>query len=236
MENRTFGSRFAVGVSLLTIATFTVAILTPPLSGPWCTAGCFAYPFDGIESRFPRDYWWMYLASLVSIAFIVLMAFVREWAPAGKKLCGTLGLAFGSMAALVLLADYYVQLFVVQPSLINGETDGIALISQYNAHGVFIALENLGYFLMSLAMACAAPVFEGKGKRRALRWTLAGSLALNIAALAWITLAFGNAQEYRFEIATISIGWLALIVSGFLLGSIFKEGGQAAAPGNRESR
>lgn len=33
----------------------------------------------------------------------------------------------------------------------HGETEGITLLTQYNAHGIFIALEELGYLLMSLS-------------------------------------------------------------------------------------
>jgi hypothetical protein len=34
----------------------------------------------------------------------------------------------------------------------KGETDGIALITQYNEHGLFIAMEELGYITMSIAL------------------------------------------------------------------------------------
>ena len=33
----------------------------------------------------------------------------------------------------------------------NGETDGIALLTQYNGHGIFIAMEELGYITMSIS-------------------------------------------------------------------------------------
>jgi len=62
-----------------------------------------------------------------------------------------------TIAALTLLADYFVQLTVVQPSLLAGERDGIALLSQYNPHGLFIALEELGYLLISLSLVCLMP-------------------------------------------------------------------------------
>jgi hypothetical protein len=32
---------------------------------------------------------------------------------------------------------------VVQPSLLSGESEGLAIISQYNPHGVFIAMQDL---------------------------------------------------------------------------------------------
>jgi hypothetical protein len=50
---RVGGTRFDLIVAILTAVTtslaFVVAILTPPKSGPFCTAGCVEYPYT--ESR-----------------------------------------------------------------------------------------------------------------------------------------------------------------------------------------
>jgi hypothetical protein len=42
-------------------------------------------------------------------------------------------------------------------SLMNGQAQGIALLTQYNPYGVFIVLEELGYLLMSLSFLFLAP-------------------------------------------------------------------------------
>jgi hypothetical protein len=44
----------------------------------------------------------------------------------------------------------------VQPALLRGEPDGLAIISQYHPHGVFIALEELGFLVMGLSFAFLA--------------------------------------------------------------------------------
>jgi hypothetical protein len=62
------------------------------------------------------------------------------------------------------MIDYFLQVSVIQPNLLLKETDGIALLSQFNAHGVFIVLEHVGFFMMRLSMLCMAPVFVGKTK------------------------------------------------------------------------
>jgi hypothetical protein len=56
----------------------------------------------------------------------------------------------------VLLGGYFVQFSMVPVSLMNGQSEGIALLTQYNPYGVFIVLEELGYLLMSLSFVFLA--------------------------------------------------------------------------------
>lgn len=77
-----------------------------------------------------------------------------------KKIYGYIGLSFSIISATILLIDYFVQISVIQPSLLQGETEGIAILTQYNPHGIFIALEEIGYLMMSLSFLCVAPVFR----------------------------------------------------------------------------
>ena len=85
-------------------------------------------------------------------------------APADKKLYGLLSIAFAMISAIVLLIAYYTQFFVVPVSVMNNELEGIALITQYNGHGVFIAMEELGYITMSIAFFFLAFVFSMKNR------------------------------------------------------------------------
>jgi hypothetical protein len=78
---------------------------------------------------------------------------------AAQKVYSLLGLCVAVLAAAVLLANYFIQVTVMQPSLEKGQLDGWAILTQYNPNGVFIALEEIGYVLMSLALLCLAPVF-----------------------------------------------------------------------------
>ena len=56
----------------------------------------------------------------------------------------------------MLLGGYFVQFSMVPVSLMNGQSEGIALLTQYNPYGVFIVLEELGYLLMSLSFVFLA--------------------------------------------------------------------------------
>jgi hypothetical protein len=196
-----------------------MAVTTPPRSGPSCEFdSCVTYPYTDIAEYFPRDYYWMVPATLLLVPYLVLMAVICVQATADRKVFGLTGLVFASMAAVVLICTYFVQLTVVQPSLDRGETDGLSLISQYNPHGLFIAAESAGYTLMAFGFASIALAIAPNDKyMRALRWTLQISFALTVGAFVALISIYGNRLEYRFEIAVISIVWVTLIISGILL-------------------
>lgn len=137
------------------------------------------------------------------------------------------GVGVAGMATLTLVADYFVQLAVVQPSLLAGEADGISLLSQYNPHGLFIALEELGYLLMSLSLACMVPALSTTTRlERAIRRLFLGGFFVTIALLAWFLVRYGNDRGYLFEIAVISMDWLVVIVGSFMLAVVFHRDAQ----------
>ncbi len=45
----------------------------------------------------------------------------------------------------------------MQPSLEKRQLEGWALFTQFNPNGVLLALEELGFLLMSLVFVCVAP-------------------------------------------------------------------------------
>jgi hypothetical protein len=213
-----FGFWSALGTAVTTGVAFGVALLTPPISGELCREGCIGYPYLEIAARFPRDYHWMFVAMVATLFYLALMVALHASAPADRRPMATFALLLGAMATLVLVGNYFVQLAVVQPSVLAGETQGLALLTQYNPHGLFIALEELGYVLMSLSLATMAVVLPSPTRlERAARWLFLGGLSATVLAFAAIALLFGNARGYRFEVAAVSINWLVLIVAPTLL-------------------
>jgi hypothetical protein len=217
------GNYAAILTSAVAVLTFVVAFLTPPLSGPGCTGSCFEYPYIDIAGRFPRDYYWMYLAILWTLVFFVLVASIHHAAPPEKKVFSQIGMSFALVSVAVLVSDYFIQLSVIQPSLVKGETDGISLLTQFNSHGVFIALEEVGFTMMSLSLLFLAPVFSDPNRlEKAIRWIFIAGFVLAMIALGIFSLQFGIFREYFYEIAVISINWIALIISGILLSAFFR--------------
>lgn len=208
----------SLATAFLALITFTIAILTPPLSGPFCAANCFVYPYHDIISRFPRDYLWMFTALPLTICHLLMMiaAYVVYGKP--RNILGLTGIAFAVMSTLLLFTNYFVQVSVVQPSLLAGERDGIALLSQFNPHGLFIALEEVGFLFSIFGLACIATLFSGVALlEKAIRRIARLFVLLAVLAFFWLTYQYGVKREYRFEVVIISLAWLELIILGILI-------------------
>ena len=211
------GSWIALTLTGVTVVTFALALTAVPEDVP--------YPFtsDVIAAQWPGDYVWMFPAMLLLLLFIALVASVHLYAPSPRKIFSLLGLCVASIAAAVLLIDYFIQVTVVPVSLEKGQLDGWAMLTMYNPYGVFIALEELGYLLMSLALALLAPVFIGRNRvERAIRWVFLLNLAAVVSALVAVSLLHGTDRRYVFELIVISIVWSTLIVAGPLVAAVLR--------------
>jgi hypothetical protein len=225
-----FWSAMLLGVTAL--MAFVIAItMAPARSGPFCLPElvdvCVEYPYTDAAAYVPNDYVWMVPATLLSLMFVVVVVALHHAASADRQLFTHVGMAFAVIAATALVIAYFIQLAVMQPSFLKGETDSLSLWSQYNAHGLFIALEDVGYFMMALTFLFIAPVFTGRDRlARSLRYLFRGSGLVVIAALALLTLQYGSDLEYRFEVLSIVVDWLALIIGGGLLCVYFRRAAQ----------
>lgn len=212
----TLGFRAAVATGLLTVVTFGLALTALPDDVP--------YPFTSqvIADQWPRDYLWMYPAMVLMVAFVALVAAIHQYAPAARRIFGVLALCSGVAAATVLLIDYFVQVTVMQPSLEKDQLDGWAMLTMYNPNGVFIALEELGYLLMSLTLLCLAPVFTRRSRaERWIRRLFVGSFAATVAALVAVSAMRGIDRGDLFEVLVICIVWVSLIIGSPLLAIVF---------------
>ncbi len=218
-----FGLYSSIALTILTIITFGFAMIAIPPSGPNCPGNCMDYPFSDLLTYYPRDYYWMYLAVFQLFAFIIFVVSIHYLASNEKKIFSSLGVAFALISTTVLLVDYFIQFAVVPMSMIKGETEGIALLTQYNGHGIFIALEELGYITMSIALFFLAPVFPSTNRlNKSIRWILFLPLFLNILSFILYSIKFGIDRNYRFEVASITVDWLFLITAGILISINFK--------------
>lgn len=229
---RTVGMLSSLSLALMTLLTLAMAIATPPLSGPFAAAHRISYPYSEAISRFPRDYYWMYAALVMILIYVVYMVSIDCWTRPERKIFSRIALILAAMGAGTIFVNYFLQLAVIQPSLLNGEADGIALLTQYNPHGIFIALEEAGYLLMAVSLLALAPVFAGLGRSGAVLSGMALlSFMATVVAGVWISISFGINREYRFEVAVISIDFIALIMLGTLSFGLFRS--QAADPADR---
>src|SRR5207248_8847968 len=137
--------------ALAAAVPLAVGLSTPPHSGPGCVSGCLAYPYTDAARYVPGDFWWLYPASLTALLAVVILAILANRRSPDARIAGWLGRALSVIAAAILVTDYAIQLTVVQPGLLTGQTDGLVLLTQYNPLGVYIALENVGYLLLGIA-------------------------------------------------------------------------------------
>ena len=218
-----FGYYSAIVTTVITVVTFGFAIIAIPISGANCPGNCVEYPYLDTVSQFPRDFLWMPLAIVLVLAYVTLMVSIHSYASRQKKIFSQVGLSFALIAAAVLVADYFIQFSVIPMSLTNGETEGLAMLIQYNPHGVFLALEELGYLVMSLSFLFMAPVFANKNRlESAVRWIFVIAFILVIVSLVVSSINYGLDRQDRFEVAVLSIDWLVLIINGVLLSIVFR--------------
>ena len=203
---------------------FVLGVFTPARSGPFCAGSCITYPYiGGLAPSIPTDYIWLYPGFLLTLAFVVLMACIHQYAPDDKKIFSQIALSFALIYAAVITVDYFIQFFAIEPSILNGETSGLSLFTQYNPHGIFIALEGLGYLMMSVALLFAAPVFAVGRLERSIRWLYLSSFVLAVSALVGLSLL--GYDIVAFEVTILLINWIVLIVSGVLLAVMFRRAG-----------
>lgn len=219
------GFVLSVATVVLTVITFGLAVLAVPDAGRNCRSDCASYPFTGpiVLEQFPLDYLWMFPAMVLILVFVALVAYIHQWASPDRRVYSLIALCFALLSAGVLLVAYFVQVTVVQPSLEKDQLDGLALLTMYNPNGVFLALEELGYLLMSFSLACAGLAFVGGGRaERTIRWVTSVGFAVVVLALVGVSAVYGWDRQDTFEVIVILTVWLVLVVAASQMALVFR--------------
>lgn len=224
MSTHTANAKLQVGasltMSLAAASALALAVtLAPPRSGPNClTDECMTYPYTDIAAYASTDYWWMYPAAMLPMAFVVALVSFRESVPPDRHAALWLALCSAVASSIVLGMTYAIQLMVVLPSLDKGEAAALTLWSQYNPHGLFIALENVGYLFAGLALLALSWTFPGRrGLDRALRWWSRVCGTIGVLGLPVLAMLLRLDLEYQYEVLSLLAAWVGLLVLGVLL-------------------
>jgi hypothetical protein len=218
-----FASRTAFFTAAIGIVAFSLAIIAVPPAGANCQSNCAPYPYMDLASRWPIDFMWQLPAICLAFAYVALMACIHQLSEDRTKIVSLVGLCLAIVAASSLAIDYYLQFAIVPVSLKAGETNGLPLLIQYNPHGIFIALEELGYWTMSVSFVLMATAVAGTGRlTAAVRWIFRLPIVVAVIAIAAYSLAYGLERQDRFEIFILSACWFALIADGILLGISYR--------------
>ncbi len=213
----------AVTTAVVTAAALTLALFAIPISGAYCPGDCATYPYLDTLVQYPRDFVWMPVAMLAVLSYLVLATSVHRWTENPRKAFSQVGLVLATISAAILVMDYYLQFSVVPMSLRDSETEGLALLIQYNPHGVFVALEELGYMVMSLSFLFIGAALPCRNRlEKAARWTFLVGFGLSLLSLLAFSIGYGMERLDRFEVAILSIDWLVLIANGIILSLVFR--------------
>lgn len=208
----------ALLATLGALTAWPLAVWAAPQSGAWCRfQHCLTYPYT--DARYlGRDFWWMYPAAVAVLTFAALLAVLELSVPPRRRPGARLATLAATAGAVLVTAALTLQLAVVQPAIIKGEQDGLTFWTQYNPHGGFIALENLGYLLLSLALIAVATLVPGGGAaRRTVRIAAGGLGALGVLALPVQGALLGSNLDYAYEVTAISCVWTAIVIVPLLL-------------------
>jgi hypothetical protein len=212
-----FGFYSSLAMTILTFIAFGFAMIAIPPSGPYCPGDCMSYPYTDLLSYYPRDYYWMFITVFQLCTFLVFIIANHFVTSEDKKIYSFISVAFALISIIVLMTDYYIQFSVVPISVMKSQTDGIALLTQYNGHGIFIALEELGFTMMSISFMFLAFIFSKKTRlEKAIRRILFFPVIVTILSFILYSYKYGLDRDYRFEVAAITINWVVTIMVGIL--------------------
>ena len=130
-------------------------------------AGILADPWDRILIFAP--------SLALAPAFVLTMVAVERWSPLDRRVLGGAAMALAIMYGALVSVVYIVQLGAVIPHDLRGEASATALFACCGVNQPMTQVDLLGYTLMSLSTGFAAPLFVGKGVRRAASFWLAAN-------------------------------------------------------------
>jgi len=219
---------------------FWAAVLVAVFAAAFFLIGIFGTPYTAI-GHYPyvpatinyTDYAWLYPAFLLAPAFVVLMACIHRSAKEDKKIFSQIGLSFALIYAAIITVVYFTQWTVVLPSILSKETDGLALFTQYDPHGFFVALESLAYLTLNAALLAIVPIFSGGKLGLGLRWLFAVSFFAVVGSFAGLSLLQDNIVV--FEVVIIAIDSTVLLATGILLGVLFRRSTRYPSKGRSAS-
>jgi hypothetical protein len=151
----------------------------------------------------------------LALAFVILMVCVHYWAPPEKKIWSHLGIIFAVLYTVLVSMNYFVQLTLVVPHILQGETESIRFLLFTPFDSFVYSVDLLGYSFMSLSTLFAAFAFGTKSLEGiARKFLIANGLILPFIAL----------QNYYHPLIYIAMLWaITLPGATIALAMLFKK-------------
>ena len=106
---------------------------------------------------------------LLAPSFALMMLSVHYYAPQDKKIWSHAGIIFAAVYTVMVSINYYVQLTLVLPHMLQGEVESIRVFLFTPFDSFIYSVDVLGYSFMSLSTLFAAFVFSKEGLGRTAR-------------------------------------------------------------------
>jgi hypothetical protein len=117
-------------------------------------------------------------------SFAVLMLCVNHYASEVKKIWSQAAVMFAIIYTVLISINYYVQLTLVVPHMMRGETESIHFLLFTPFDSFLYSVDILGYSFMSLSTLFAAFIFAKEGLDKTIRrFLIANGLLLPFIAL-----------------------------------------------------
>lgn len=143
----------------------------------------------------------------LGIAFLLMMLAVHYFTPLANKIWSMAGLAFAIIYITLISINYFVQLTLVVPHLLRGDTSGISFLLFKPFDSFLYSVDILGYSFMSLSTLFTAFAFGTRGQERIVRlFFIANGLLLPFIAL----------QNYCHPLIWIAAAWAVTFPGGAL--------------------
>lgn len=106
---------------------------------------------------------------LLAPSFLALLVCVNALTPDERKIWSQLGVAFACVYVPLCVAAYIVELLVVEPRVMRGNTTETALLTIARGDSVFNAIDGIGYIFMCLSSSPISSIGHSSGWQRSGR-------------------------------------------------------------------
>jgi hypothetical protein len=188
---------------LVTIAGFAYFAVMSVL----IAIGRFTLPLPDAVELFAA---WVTIASgpLIVAALVALHYTV----PSDRRPFSHLGVLFSTVFMVMVSINRFVQLTVVRPSVLEGNTSGLERFMPYAPRSAMLSLELVGWgFFLGMGLLCAAFALPRDGSGGKARWSFLGYAVLALAS----TVAF-VADSPLSAIGFVAWGVVLPVGTGFL--------------------
>lgn len=189
------------GAVLLCGIVASVYFLPTALTTEWKGIESYADAYratGGIITSMP------FLAALLSCpAYVIQIRSINRVDKNANATRTRFGFLFAMIFAMLAGLNYAIQLFVVRPRILSGQSEGVAWLVFQNPRSPMLVADFVGWFFLSLAFLSVVPFFSGSRLYRSIRYFLVAIGLVGIVLL--LGVATGNPDVGVIFLTSMSV-------------------------------